>query len=415
MGHFPKKQIGRLGLALPAMLCREQKQRRTPPHPLQLDTRLLAVALAGFCTFLDLYATQSLLPFFRQVFHVSEVEVSLTVSATTIAVALTAPLVGLLADLWGRKWIIVPAILGLSVPTLLAATSSGLHELIGWRFLQGLFMPGIFAVTIAYISEEWAGVGVGKAMAAYVTGNVIGGFCGRFISGVVAQHLGWRWAFVVLGCLNLAGGAATWAWLPRARRFIPAKGFWISLFTLGNHLRNPHLLAAYAVGFNILFSLVGTFTYITFYLAAPPFHLGSVALGSIFFVYLLGVIVTPAAGKWIDRIGYRITLVAAITTSCLGVLLTLSSTLWMVILGLAICSSGIFVCQSAATSYVGAAAGKARSSAAGLYLSFYYVGGSVGGVLPGLFWSVGGWFACVALIVAVQLVTVGIALAFWRS
>ena len=402
-------------MALPAMLCREQKQRRTPPHPLQLDTRLLAVALAGFCTFLDLYATQSLLPFFRQVFHVSEVEVSLTVSATTIAVALTAPLVGLLADLWGRKWIIVPAILGLSVPTLLAATSSGLHELIGWRFLQGLFMPGIFAVTIAYISEEWAGVGVGKAMAAYVTGNVIGGFCGRFISGVVAQHLGWRWAFVVLGCLNLAGGAATWAWLPRARRFIPAKGFWISLFTLGNHLRNPHLLAAYAVGFNILFSLVGTFTYITFYLAAPPFHLGSVALGSIFFVYLLGVIVTPAAGKWIDRIGYRITLVAAITTSCLGVLLTLSSTLWMVILGLAICSSGIFVCQSAATSYVGAAAGKARSSAAGLYLSFYYVGGSVGGVLPGLFWSVGGWFACVALIVAVQLVTVGIALTFWRS
>jgi MFS family permease len=382
---------------------------------MQLDTRLLAVALAGFCTFLDLYATQSLLPFFRQVFHVSEVEVSLTVSATTIAVALTAPLVGLLADLWGRKWIIVPAILGLSVPTLLAATSSGLHELIGWRFLQGLFMPGIFAVTIAYISEEWAGVGVGKAMAAYVTGNVIGGFCGRFISGVVAQHLGWRWAFVVLGCLNLAGGAATWAWLPRARRFIPAKGFWISLFTLGNHLRNPHLLAAYAVGFNILFSLVGTFTYITFYLAAPPFHLGSVALGSIFFVYLLGVIVTPAAGKWIDRIGYRITLVAAITTSCLGVLLTLSSTLWMVILGLAICSSGIFVCQSAATSYVGAAAGKARSSAAGLYLSFYYVGGSVGGVLPGLFWSVGGWFACVALIVAVQLVTVGIALTFWRS
>jgi MFS family permease len=189
----------------------------------------------------------------------------------------------------------------------------------------------------------------------------------------------------------------------------------ISLLTLGTHLRNPRLLAAYAVGFNILFSLVGTFTYITFYLAAPPFHLGSVALGSIFFVYLLGVIMTPAAGKWIDRVGYRMALVAAITTACLGVLLTLSSTLSMVILGLAICSSGVFICQSAATSYVGVVAGRARSSAAGLYLSFYYVGGSVGGVLPGLLWSVGGWPACVALIVAVQLLTVGIAVTFWRS
>lgn len=403
-----------MGLALPTTLDTEQLSRRNLFQLLPLDTRLLAVALAGFCTFLDLYAPQSLLPFFRQVFHTSEVEVSLTVSATTMAVALAAPFVGLLADLWGRKWIIVLAILGLSVPTLLAATSSGLHELIGWRFVQGLFMPGIFAVTIAYISEEWAGIGVGKAMAAYVTGNVIGGFSGRFISGLVAQQLGWQWAFVILGCLNLAGGAATGVWLPRAQRFIPSKSVWTSLLTLGIHLKNPRLLAAYAVGFNILFSLVGTFTYITFYLAAPPFHLGSVALGSIFFVYLLGVIVTPAAGKWIDCAGYRTALIAAIASACLGVLLTLSSTLSIVILGLALCSSGIFVCQSAATSYVGVAAGKARSSAAGLYLSFYYVGGSVGGVLPGLFWTIGGWFACVAMIVTVQLLTVGIAVAFWR-
>ena len=181
------------------------QSRHGPRRPGKLDMHLFAVALAGFCTFLDLYAPQSLLPFFQQVFHASEVQVSLTVSSTTFAVALAAPFVGLFADLWGRKCIIVPAILGLSIPTLLAATSSGLHELIGWRFAQGLFMPGIFAVTIAYVSEEWAGSGVGSAMAAYVTGNVIGGFVGRFISGVVAEHLGWRWAFVVLGCLNLVG------------------------------------------------------------------------------------------------------------------------------------------------------------------------------------------------------------------
>lgn len=413
MGESNRK-VEAVRLNRTASLCRSQQSRPNPLGWLKIDTRLLAVALAGFCAFLDLYVTQSLLPFFRQVFHASEVQVSLTVSSATIAVALAAPVVGLFADLLGRKCIIVPSILGLSIPTLLAATSSGLDELIGWRFVQGLFMPGIFAVTIAYISEEWAGAGVGSAMAAYVTGNVIGGFTGRFISGLVAEHLGWRWAFVVLGCLNLAGGAATWVWLPQARRFTPAKGILASLQAMGAHLRNPRLIAAYAVGFNILFSLVGTFTYITFYLAAPPFHLGTVALGSIFFVYLLGVVVTPAAGKWIDRFGYRTALVAAVTTSCIGVLLTLWPTLWIAILGLAICSSGVFVCQSAATSYVGVAAGRSRSSAAGLYLSFYYIGGSVGGVLPGLLWAIGGWPACVAIVVAVQLLTVGIALAFWR-
>jgi hypothetical protein len=44
---------------------------------------------------------------------------------------------------------------------------------------------------------------------------------------------------------------------------------------------------------------------------------------------------------------------------------------------------------------------------------FYYVGGSVGGALPALFWTSGGWPACVALVVAVQLATATIGLLSW--
>jgi MFS transporter, YNFM family, putative membrane transport protein len=88
--------------------------------------RILAIALAGFSAFLHLYATQSLLPLLTHIFHASKVEASLTVSATTIAVALAAPLTGLLADRWGRKRIIVVAAYGLAIPTFLAATASDL-------------------------------------------------------------------------------------------------------------------------------------------------------------------------------------------------------------------------------------------------------------------------------------------------
>ncbi|MBV9851056.1 MAG: MFS transporter [Armatimonadetes bacterium] len=379
------------------------------------DLRVPAVALAGFCTFLDLYATQPLLPLLMRVFHASHVQVSLTVSATTLAVALAAPLIGLFADAVGRKRIIVPAILGLSVPTLLAATAPTLYALVGWRFAQGLLMPGIFAVTMAYISEEWAGLGAGRAMSGYITGNVIGGFAGRFLTGLVAERWGWREAFLALGGLNLIGGLAVWLWLPRARRFVPEKNFGASLRAMASHLRRPALLATFAVGFNVLFSLVATFTYITFYLAAPPFQLGAVALGSLFLVYLLGVIVTPLAGRWLDRAGHRRMLMAGLAASSLGALLTLSHHLGLIVAGLAVCSSGVFVCQSSASSHVGAAAGRARSAAAGLYVTFYYAGGSVGALLPGLAWAAAGWPGVVALVVAVQALTAGIALAFWHG
>src|SRR5689334_21297334 len=144
------------------------------------DLRVAMVALTGFCVFLNVYATQTLLPLLARVFHASKFEVSLTVSATTVAIALAAPAVGLLAERFGRRQTMVASVSLLTLPILLAATSPSLHYLIGWRFVEGLLMPGIIAVTIAYISEEWAAGGAAAVMAAYVAGNVLGGVTGRF-------------------------------------------------------------------------------------------------------------------------------------------------------------------------------------------------------------------------------------------
>jgi predicted MFS family arabinose efflux permease len=391
------------------------KLRDRPSTWLQHHRRSLAIALVGFCSFLNLYTPQPLLPLFTQIFHASKVEVSLTVSATTIAVALSAPWVGLLADNIGRKRIIVPALLLLTIPTLLAATAPTLHMLILWRFMQGLLMAAIFAVSIAYVSEEFAGVGVGSAMAVYITGNVVGGFAGRFISGLVADTLGWRWVFVVLGCLPLLGGIVSWAWLPASRQFTRKHDLGSSIRAMGRHIRNPQLIATYAVGFNVLFSMAALFTYVNFYLSAPPFHLSSAALGSVFCVYLFGVVITPIAGQWIERLGYRLSLMMAIATICVGALLTLIPTLSLVIVGLAISACGVFICQSIATSYVGTTAKDARSSATGLYVASYYMGGSLGAILPGFVWAIGQWNACVVLVLAIQLVTAYLASTFWTS
>jgi len=375
---------------------------------------VFGVTLVGFCAFLDMYATQPMLPMFMRAFHASEISVSLTISALVLAVALAAPLVGPIADSVGRKRIIVAANLLVSIPTFAAAHSSTLRALIWWRFAQGLCLPGIFAVAIAYISEEWSDGGAGVAMAAYVTGNVVGGFCGRWFSGLAAQHFGWPSAFIVLGALNLAGGLSVWALLPASTRFAPAESALHSLRALEEHLRNARLLGAFGTGFAVLFSMVAAFTYVTFYLAAPPFGLNTAALGSVFFVYLLGVVITPASGRLIDRLGSRTALTLAMAFSSLGIILTLVPTLWAVVLGLALSSTGVFVAQSSSATYVGQAAHGARAGAAGLYLTFYYVGGACGAAIPAYLWAAGGWAACVALIVAVQMAAILTARLTWR-
>jgi predicted MFS family arabinose efflux permease len=313
------------------------------------------------------------------------------------------------------------AAFALVLPTLLAATAKTLQALVWWRAAQGLCLPAIFAVTVAYVGEECgasgdgaASSGVGRVMASYVTGNIVGGVLGRFVSAFVTDRVGWREAFAVLAALNLLVAIALSITLPASRRFKPEASAVSALRELAGHLKSPRLWAGYAVGFNILFSIVGTFTYVGFYLAKPPFNLSTVWLGAIFFVYLTGAVATPLAGRVLDRLGARRVLLGAMTVASAGVALTLFAQLWLVVIGLSLCASGIFVCQSAANSYVAQSAGRGRSAAAGLYVSIYYLGGTAGAVLPGLAFRSGGWPLCVGVIVASQLLSSVIALVAWR-
>jgi len=375
-----------------------------------------AVTLCGVCAFLELYCTQPLLPLLARIFHASKTGVGMTVSAATLGVAIAAPFFGALTERLPRKRVIVYSILGVSIPTLLAATSTSLAQLIFWRFLQGIMVPGIIAVVVTYIGEEWPAERIALIMSFYVSGTALGGFIGRISAGILADHFSWRTSFIVLGLASLAGTAAVAAWLPQGRRR-SAQPSALPKFThqVRAMFRNRRLVATFAVGFNVLFSLVGVFTWITFYLSAPPFSLSITALSSLFFVYLIGLIVTPFAGYLITRVGLRAGISGAITCAIAGVLLTLVHSLPVVVLGLAALSIGVFIAQTASQSHLRVASPPgARVTAAGIYITCYYLGGTAAGVVPGAFWAFGKWPACVAFIVAMQLIALTIAHFGWR-
>ena len=169
------------------------------------------------------------------------------------------------------------------------------------------------------------------------------------------------------------------------------------------------------MGFEVLFCLVGAFTYVNFYLADKPFYLGPAALASIFSVYLIGAAITPFAGRISDRIGHRQAFMVAVGVSAIGMSLTLIRCVPVIIAGLTLEASGVFACQAAASSHVGKAAREARSSAAGLYVSFYYLGGFMGSIVPGILWKQAGWPGCVAVMLCVQCMTILIARTFWHD
>lgn len=341
----------------------------------------------------------------------------MTVSAATLGVALSAPVFGTLTERLPRKSVIVASLVSIALPTLLAASSQSLSQLIVWRFLEGIMIPGIVAVVVTYIGEEWPPERVALIMSFYVSGTALGGFMGRIATGVLADRFNWRIGFLALGTAALAGAGMVAVWLPHGRALPLRQTPSVSVLAQARTLfRSRRLIATFAVGFNVLFSLVGVFTWITFHLSAAPFSLSTTALSSLFFVYLVGLFVTPAAGYIITRVGLRMGIAGAICCSIVGVLLTLAPSLQVVILGLTLLSSGVFIAQTASQSHLRVAApAGARVTAAGLYLTCYYLGGTAAGVVPGFFWALGKWPACVAFIVAMQTAALTVAWVGWKA
>jgi YNFM family putative membrane transporter len=166
------------------------------------------------------------------------------------------------------------------------------------------------------------------------------------------------------------------------------------------HLGNPQLLATYAIGFGVLFNFIAVFTYVSFHLAAPPYRFSSTLLGTIFVTYLVGTVLAPMTGWMMARLGRRRFILVVIAAWACGVTLLLATPVAAIIVGLVLCAACGMVCQTISTGYVTTIAKEGRSSAVGLYVTSFYVGGSMGAFLPGLAWNSGGWPACIAMVLA---------------
>lgn len=380
-----------------------------------INRRGVGVAAAGLATFINIYATQSVLPVIADTFGTSLAHTGLTVTMTLVAIAGVAPFVGGISDALGRRRLILGATLLLVVPTLGAAVAPTFGALLACRFAQGLLLPFIFAVTVAYIADECDGAEAVRATGTYGVGTIVGGFLGRFVAGWTADFLGWRASFAALAALTLLLGGVIGAALPPERRFRPVRGWRGSIAGYRGQFRNNQVLATCVVGFSVLFTVVGTFTYANYLMAAPPYGLGPAALGSVFVVYLFGAASTPLASRLTLRFGRRRTVWAGIAMAVAGLLLTLAPFLPLVIVGLGLVATGIFTEQVLSIGYVALVSRPARSTGVGLYVTCYYVGGSLGGVAPGWLWTHFGWPGCVALGLAVQGVAFAVTWLAWPA
>ncbi|MFD1956352.1 MFS transporter [Paenibacillus thailandensis] len=370
-------------------------QKGTP----QFRKTSLAMFAGGFCTFAILYCLQPLMPEFSKQFGVSPATASLSLSVTTVAMAVTMLFVSALSDAKGRKSIMGCSLGGAALIALLLTFSPSFGQLLALRILQGVVLAGLPAVAMTYLSEEVDPHSLGYAMGLYISGNSVGGMGGRIVTGMVADFFDWRLAVGAIAALSIGAVVLFWRWLPASRNFQKRKYELRGIVkALLSQCRNPRLLCLYGLGFVLMGCFVTLYNYISYRLIDPPFSLSQALVGWIFIVYLTGTISSTWMGRLADLYGRYAVMSIALLLILAGGLLTLSSSLLAIVVGISLLTFGFFGGHSIASSWIGIAATEHKAQASSLYLFFYYLGSSVSGTVGGIFYAHYGWSGVIAMI-----------------
>lgn len=371
----------------------------TPPkkHYIQRDDALyLRVTLSfftvGLATFALLYFVQPILPMLSEDFNISPATASLSLSLSTGLMALGLLITGPISDAIGRKNVMVIALTSAALFTLLSAFMQSWQGILIARALVGLSLSGVAAVAMTYLSEEIHPSYVALSMGLYISGNSIGGMSGRLVTGIIADFYSWRVAVVLLGSLALIAAIGFWRLLPPSQHFrassLKPKSLWVNLCL---HFRDKGLPWLFAEGFVLMGGFVTMYNYIGYRLLESPYNLSQATIGLLSVIYLTGTYSASKSGSLTSKFGLAKVLIAALTFMLTGILLTLFSSFWIILLGMTVLTTGFFGAHSVASSWVGHRAKRARGQASSLYLFSYYSGSSVAGTIGGIFWLQYGW------------------------
>ncbi len=349
-----------------------------------------ALYAAAVVVFGDMYLTQPILPILSQEFGIAPATAGLSVSAVVLLIAVASVSYGSLSDSLGRKPVMVWSTALLTLPTLLCALAPSFGALLAFRALQGLFIPGLTAVAVAYLGDLVEPRALGAAVGGWIAANVAGGLVGRVGSGLITDVYGWRGAFGVFAALTLLSAIALAATLPRDAHHM--RGDWRAAYRgMASLLHDRRLMGGFIIGGGLFFGFLGFFTYLPYYLTGAPFSLSPGIVSLAYLSYLAGVIVSPIAGRLSERFSRRRLIAVGLGVAMLGIVLTLIPVLPVIVVCLFVLCTGMFTAQAVVPAYVNVAAPHSKGGAGALYLVFYYVGGTLGGVLPGLAWQNVGW------------------------
>ena len=353
---------------------------------------LWTLAIIAGISVANLYYNQPLLNRISRDLQTSEFTANLIAMITQIGYAIGLLFIIPLGDLFKRKTIILINFTVLVVSLLTIALTPYIHLILFAYLLTGIcsVMPQIFIPIAAQFSTpETKGKNVGMIVSGLLTGIL----ASRVVSGIIGEYLGWRFIFFVAAGMMVICVIIIMRVLPDMPcnfkgRYSDLMKSLFSLVMEYPQLRISSLRAGIAFG-----SFLALWTSLAFKMEQAPFFAGNNIVGLLGLCGIAGALTASYIGNYVQVLGVK-----RLNYIGCGLIFAAWFSLYSgqnsyvgIITGIFIIDIGMQCIQLSNQATIFSLNPKAANRINTIFMTTYFIGGSIGTLLAGIFWHWFGW------------------------
>jgi predicted MFS family arabinose efflux permease len=379
-----------------------------------MSRTLNLVAFVVFASALFMRSTDPIIPQIAAGLDVEPATAALLSTASTLPYALVQPLVGALADMFNKAWLMLLSLLILAAATLVCGFANNFETLIVARMVAGLAAGGVIPISFALVGDKIPiaerQVAMGRLLFAIMTGNLLG----AALAGVVADAVGWRGVFFVTGAFGMLVLLVA---LPGFRGFREAARRFDLSTLVPNYLsifRNPLAKICFGAVFLEAVFMYGCFPYIATMLHEVGETRASIAGLVIAGFGIGGALYGVTVSRVLAVLGEQRMMRIGGTTMGFCLLVIAGTFAWPVeFANFALLGFGFYMLHAVIQIYASELSPVARGSAMALHSFFFFLGQAAGPIVYGAGLSSRVGIRPVLIFGAAVLFGVGLICAHW--
>ncbi len=347
-----------------------------------------------------MYATQPLQPLLANEFEISIVKASSFTAVIMLFLAISPIIYGYILESVKTKKVLAIASIVLFITNLALGFANSYELFLIIRTIEAMVIPAILTACMAILASDKENIKLN--MSIYVASTVFGGLVGRVFSGFIAEEFGWRIVFFSLSFALLIG----LYFIKKLSFEGDANLVKPTINDITNILKDKRFIVIYSLMFTIFFVFAGLLNILPFRIKELVPNTSETQIGLLYLGYGMGILISLTIHKIVNIFKKELrTIIAGTIIFIISTLLFLSKDALFLFSMVFLFCVGMFTVHTISTRIANSLRASQKALTSGMYLTFYYLGGAFGSLIPSMFYDRFGWDFTIYFFVIILLIT----------